>query len=155
MLLQLERPPVEGARHVEGGVAVFEAAVAERQHDLALRHDTPVEIGDAMVRPRAAVLVAHERPPSNNGARLSANSSTAATSLPESASSSAIDSAIMPRLANPMQSATRSKYNRSRRRAGPGAAAPAERSGRSVMCTPIIEPMPVNCIARPRRRTVA
>src|SRR5436309_2893216 len=106
MLLQLEGAAMEGAGHVEGGIAVFEAAVAEWQHDLALRDDLAVEIGDAVVRPPA---VAHFWAPSNNGARVSANSSTAAMSLSESASSSAIDNAIMPRLANQMPRATRSK----------------------------------------------
>src|SRR6266851_4040210 len=100
MFLELERPAVEGARHVEGGVAVFEAAVAKRHDDLALGHDPAVEIGDAMVSPGVGPNLAHPRPPSNSGARVSANSSTAATSLSPSASSSAIDSAIMPRLAN-------------------------------------------------------
>src|SRR5205085_11671196 len=105
MLLQLERPAVESAGHVESGIAVFEAAVAERQHDLALRHDTAVEIRNPVVGPS----LTHQRPPSNNGARASAKSSTAARSLSASASSSAIDKAIMPRLANQMPRATRSK----------------------------------------------
>src|SRR5690242_4956531 len=113
MLLQFERPAVEGAGHVESGVAVFEAAVAERQHDLALRHDLAVEVGDPLVRrgvrPGIGWAVAHDRAPWNSGARVSANSSTAAMSLSASASSSAIDSAIMPRLANQMPRATRSK----------------------------------------------
>src|SRR5882757_5510927 len=51
MLPQLERPAMEGAGHIEGGIAVFEAAVAERQHDLALGHDPAVEIGDAVIAP--------------------------------------------------------------------------------------------------------
>src|SRR5438067_3629165 len=106
MLLQLEGAAMEGAGHVEGGVAVFEAAVAERQHDLALGDDAAVEVGDPVVRP---AVVAHSSAPSNNGARVSAKSSTAAMSLSASASSSAIDSAIMPRLANQMPRATRSK----------------------------------------------
>src|SRR5205823_12278165 len=105
MLLQLERPAVEGTSHIEGGIAVFEAAVAERQHDLALRHDTAVEIRNPVVGPS----LTHQRPPSNSGARVSAKSSTAATSVPASVSSSAIDSAIMPRLANQMPRSTRSK----------------------------------------------
>src|ERR1700693_862791 len=49
MLLQLERPPWKGPGHVERGVAVLEAAVAERQHDLALGHDIAVEIGDPVI----------------------------------------------------------------------------------------------------------
>src|SRR5947207_15966648 len=106
MLLQLEGAAMEGAGHVEGGVAIFEAAVAERQHDLALGNYPAVEIGDPVVRPPA---VAHFWAPSNRGARVSANSSTAATSLSASFSSSAIDSAIMPRLANQTPRATRSK----------------------------------------------
>src|ERR1043166_4208340 len=106
MLLQLERPAVEGTGHIEGGVTVFEAAVAERQHDLALGPDPAVEIGDAIVRP---AVVAHFSAPSNSGARVSANSSTAAMSWSASVSSRAIDSAIMPRLANQMPRATRSK----------------------------------------------
>src|SRR5438477_6455232 len=105
MLLQLEGMAVEGAGHVEGRIAVFETAVAERQHDLALGNYPAVEIGDAVVAPGFG----HEWAPSNSGARVSANSSTAAMSLSESASSSAIDSAIMPRLANQMPRATRSK----------------------------------------------
>src|ERR1700730_466670 len=109
MLLQLEGPAMEGAGHVEGSIAVFEAAVAKRQHDLPLGHDLAVEIGDAVIRPGGGTLVAHGRPPSNSGARVSANSSTAATSLPASVSSSAIDKAIMPRLANQMPRATRAE----------------------------------------------
>src|ERR1700730_5174921 len=109
MLLQLEGPAMEGAGHVEGSIAVFEAAVAERQHDLPLGHDLAVEIGDAMIRPGGGTLVAHGRPPSNSGARVSANSSTAARSLPASAGSSGIDSAIMPRLASQTPRASRSK----------------------------------------------
>src|SRR5437868_13898958 len=105
MLLQLERPAVEGKTHIEGGIAVFEAAVAERQHDLALRHDTAVEISHAVVGPS----LTHQRSPSDNGARVSAKSSTAARSLSAPASSSAIDNAIMPRLANQMPRSTRSK----------------------------------------------
>src|SRR5437763_16941841 len=102
MLLQLERPTVEGTSHVEGGVAVFEAAVAERQHDLALRDKAAVEISHAVVGPS----LTHQRPPSNSGARVSAKSSTAARSLSASASSSAIDNAIMPRLANQLPRST-------------------------------------------------
>src|SRR4051794_34710839 len=98
MLLQLEGAAMEGAGHVEGGVAVFEAAVAERQHDFAFGDDLAVEISDAVVAPGFD----HQWTPSNSGARVSANSSTAAMSLSESASSSAIDNAIMPRLANQM-----------------------------------------------------
>src|SRR5712664_3393891 len=109
MLLELERPAMKGAGHVEGGVAVFEAAVAERHDHLALRHNAAVEIGDAMVGPGIDGNLAHPRPPSNSGARVSANSSTAATSLSPSASSSAIDNAIMPRLADQMPRATKSK----------------------------------------------
>src|SRR6266496_2722073 len=117
MLRELERPAVKGAGHVEGGVAVFEAAVAERHDDLALRHNAAVEIRDAIIGPGigpgigrgVGAAVAHPLPPSNSGARVSANSSTAATSLSPSASSSAIDNAIMPRLANQMPRATRSK----------------------------------------------
>src|SRR4051794_18839620 len=105
MLLQLEGAAMEGAGHVESGVAVFEAAVAERQHDLALRDKAAVEISHAVVGPS----LTHLRPPSNNGARVSAKSSTAARSLSASASSSAIDNAIMPRLANQMPRSTRSK----------------------------------------------
>src|SRR5436305_13886162 len=105
MLLQLERPAVEGTSHIEGGIAVFEAAVAERQYDLALRHDTAVEIRNPVVGPS----LTHQRLPSNNGARVSANSSTAVRSLSASASSSAIDNAIMPRLANQIPCSTRSK----------------------------------------------
>src|SRR5438067_8329775 len=67
MLLELERPAVEGTSHIEGGIAVFESAVAERQHDLALRHDTAVEIRNPVVGPS----LTHQRPPSNNGARVS------------------------------------------------------------------------------------
>ena len=105
MLLEPERPAVEGAGHVEGGIAVFEAAVAERHDHLALGDDPPVEIRNAVI----GTSIAHPRPPLNSGARVSANSSTAATSLSPSASSRAIDSAIMPRLANQMPRATRSK----------------------------------------------
>src|SRR5579884_3940871 len=46
MLLQPERRAAEGAGHVEGGIAVFETAVAERNADLALRHEPAVEIRD-------------------------------------------------------------------------------------------------------------
>src|ERR1700694_5725719 len=114
MLLQLERPAMEGAGHVEGGIAVLEAAVAKRQHDLTLRHDPAVEVSDAVIRPGigapgAGLAIAHDWRPSNRGARVSANSSPAARSLSASASSSAIDSAIMPRLANQTPRATRSK----------------------------------------------
>src|SRR5580704_1035267 len=113
MLCQFERPAVKGAGHVKGRVAIFETAVTEGQNHLAFRDDPPVEIGDAMVRPGvgpgAGANLAHPRPPWNNGARVSANSSTAAASLAPSASSSAIDNAIMPRLANQMPRATRSK----------------------------------------------
>src|SRR4051812_14949582 len=112
MLLELERPAMKGAGHIEGGVAVFEPAVAERHHHLALRHDLAVEIGDPVVRPgvrlRVSGRVGHCRPP-KSGARVSANSSTAATSLSASASSSAIDRVIMPRLANQIPRASRSK----------------------------------------------
>src|SRR5438874_251305 len=105
MLLEPERPAMKGAGHVEGGIAVFEAAVAERHDHLALGDDAAVEIRNAVIGPRFA----HEGSPVNSGARVSANSSTAATSLSPSASSRAIDSAIMPRLANQMPRATRSK----------------------------------------------
>src|SRR4051794_8664158 len=110
MLLQLERPAREGAGHVKRGVAVFEAAVAERDDDFALRHDAAVEIRDAVV----GTAVAHCETPAEakRGLRVSANSSTAATNLSASASSSATDSAIMPRLANQRPRASRSKYNR-------------------------------------------
>src|SRR5579863_4229335 len=104
VLLQFERPAVKGPGHVEGGVAVFEAAVAKRHDDLALRHDLAVEIGDAVV----GASVGHGRSP-NSGRRLSANSSMAATSLSASASSRAIDSAIIPRLAIQTPRARRSK----------------------------------------------
>jgi len=49
------------------------------------------------------------RSPSNNGARVSANSSTALMRWSPSAASSAIDNAIIPRLANQMPRAVRSK----------------------------------------------
>src|SRR6188508_419186 len=49
MLLQPERLALEGARHVEGAVAVLPAAVAERDHDLAFRHEVAVEPGDALI----------------------------------------------------------------------------------------------------------
>src|SRR5262249_22289585 len=49
MLLQPERLALEGARHVEGAVAILPAAVAERDHDLALRHEVAVEPGDALI----------------------------------------------------------------------------------------------------------
>ena len=49
MLLQAERLAVEGARHVEGAVAVLPAAVAERNHDLAFGHELAVEPGDALI----------------------------------------------------------------------------------------------------------
>src|SRR5436305_10650452 len=104
MFLQLERPAVEGTSHIEGGISILEAAVAERQHDLALRDKAAVEISHAVVGPSLTYL----RPPSNSGARVSAKSSTATRSLSASVSSSAIDSAIMPRLANQMPRATRS-----------------------------------------------
>src|SRR5579863_5171835 len=104
MLLELERPAVKGAGHVKRGVAIFEAAVAKRDADLALGHDLPVEIGDAVI----SSSVAHWTPP-NNGARVSANSSTAPTRWSPSASSSAIDSDIIPRLASQMPRAVRSK----------------------------------------------
>src|ERR1043166_7317432 len=98
MLLQLEGAAVEGAGHVESGVAVFEAAIAERQDDLALRDKAAVKIGDAVVgpgiRPGIGAGVAHREAPWNNGARVSAKSSTAARSLSASVSSSAIDNAI-------------------------------------------------------------
>src|SRR5260370_3091249 len=106
MLLELERPAMKGAGHGKGGVAVFEAAVAKRHDHLALGNDPPIEIGDAMIRPGVGPRLAHLRPPSNSGARVSANSSTAAMSLSPSATSSAIDNAIMPRITNPIQSPT-------------------------------------------------
>src|SRR6266446_1758320 len=109
MLLEFERPAMKGAGHVKRGVAVFEAAVAERHDHLALGDDPPIEIGDAVVGPGAGANLVHLRPPSNSGARVSANSSTAATSLLPSATSSAIDNAIMPRLASQMPRATKSK----------------------------------------------
>src|SRR5581483_12468079 len=49
MLLQAERRALEGARHVEGAVAVLPAAIAERDHDLIFRHELAVEPGDALV----------------------------------------------------------------------------------------------------------
>ena len=49
MLLQPERRALEGARHVEGAVAVLPAAVAERDHDLGFRHELAVEPGDALI----------------------------------------------------------------------------------------------------------
>src|SRR5437667_5457463 len=102
MLLEFERPAMKRAGHVEGGIAVFEAAVAERHDDLALGNDAAVEVGDAVIGPGVGANLAHPRPPWNSGARVSANSSTAAMSLFPSRSSSAIDNAIMPRLANQM-----------------------------------------------------
>ena len=56
MLLQAERLALEGARHVEGAVAVLPAAVAERDHDLAFRHELAVEPGDALI----AELLGHD-----------------------------------------------------------------------------------------------
>src|SRR5712671_6802731 len=56
MLLQTERRAFEGAGHVEGAVAVLPAAVAERDHDLAFRHELAVEPGDALI----AELLGHE-----------------------------------------------------------------------------------------------
>src|ERR1044071_2522475 len=156
MLLQLEGPAVEGAGHVEGGIAVFEAAIAERQDDLALRDKAPVEIRDAVVgpgvRPGIGAGVTHRKAPWNSGARVSAKSSTAARSLSASVSSSAMDNAIMPRLANKMPRATRSSEKSSVSRLRPLAPAAAGRMARSVMSTPIMEPIPVNSIAMPRRR---
>src|SRR5229473_121273 len=52
MFLEPERPAMKGPGHIEGGVAVFEAAVAERHDHLALGHDPAVEIGDAVVGAR-------------------------------------------------------------------------------------------------------
>src|SRR5206468_2352925 len=76
---ELERPAGKGAGHVEGGIAIFEAAVAERDHHLALGEDLAVEVGDALVCLGIGTGVAHWTPPRrlNNGARVSANSSTA------------------------------------------------------------------------------
>src|SRR5579885_7987 len=104
MLLEFERPAVKRPGHVEGGIAVFEAAVAKRHDHLPFRDDAAVEIGNAMIR-----SVAHRRTTSNSGARVSANSSTAPASLSASSGPIAIDRAIMPRFANQMPRARRSK----------------------------------------------
>ena len=49
VLLQLERPAVEASGHVEDGIAILEAAVAEGDQDLSFRNIAAVEIGDALV----------------------------------------------------------------------------------------------------------
>src|SRR5439155_5546285 len=54
MLVELERPAMKGPGHVKGGITVFEAAVAERHDDFPLRHDMPVEIGNAVIAPGLA-----------------------------------------------------------------------------------------------------
>ncbi len=108
MLLDLEDPPLEGAGHIEGGVAVFEPAVAERDDDLALGHVITVEVGDPLIPLGISARVAHERPP-NSGARVSANSSTAPMSWSPSLSSSATDSEIIPRFASHTPRASTSK----------------------------------------------
>src|SRR5205085_8759516 len=56
VLLQAEGLALEGARHVEGAVAVLPAAVAEGNHHVALRHEFAVEPGDALI----AELLCHD-----------------------------------------------------------------------------------------------
>src|SRR5262249_55326492 len=46
VLLHAEGLPVEGPSHVEAPVATVEAPIAERDHDVGLRHELPVEPGD-------------------------------------------------------------------------------------------------------------
>src|SRR6266478_366217 len=58
MLLQAERRALEGTCHVERAVAILPAAVAERDHDLAFRHELAVEPGDALI----AELLGHLNP---------------------------------------------------------------------------------------------
>src|SRR5207244_5749201 len=48
---------VEGPGGIEHGVAVFEAAVAERHHDLAVGYDLAVEIGDPLITEAHARLL--------------------------------------------------------------------------------------------------
>src|SRR6185437_3449683 len=47
VFLEPESTAVEGARHVEGAVAVLPAPVAERDQHLILRHELAVEPGEA------------------------------------------------------------------------------------------------------------
>ena len=49
MLLQPKRLAFKGPGHVEGAVAVFPTAVAERDHDLVLRHEFAIEPGNALI----------------------------------------------------------------------------------------------------------
>src|ERR1700676_5795533 len=65
MLLQLERPAVKGPGHVEGGIAVFEAPVAERHDHVALGDEIPVEIGDAIIGSGVGASFGHARLPSS------------------------------------------------------------------------------------------
>ena len=44
MLVELENTMAEGARHIERAIAIFKAAVAERDHGAAFRHDLSVDV---------------------------------------------------------------------------------------------------------------
>src|SRR5690606_3171787 len=52
MLAELERAVIEGPRHIERGVTVLEAAVAEWNNHLPFRHILAVEVGDSLVAAR-------------------------------------------------------------------------------------------------------
>src|SRR5215510_14520989 len=51
MLLQLEDLVIKGARRIEGGVTGHEAAIAERDQDVAFGDDFAIEIRHPLIRP--------------------------------------------------------------------------------------------------------